>query len=106
MLKERGLVMGEMINKVQFRMKKTSGDMGTYLLRVATGGWIGMVFAHLFQMIFAFENFLFFFVIVLMTGTIVRITRGWGFFSIIILNLFCILVGILLQMYIKVAPGA
>ncbi len=95
-----------MISKVQFQMKKSSGDMGTYIFRVLTGGWIGMVFAHLFQMIFAFENFLFLFVIVLMTGVIVRMTKGWGFFSVVILNLFCILIGALLQMYVQVAPGA
>ena len=98
--------MSQLINKVQFQVKNSSAHFGTYIFRVLTGGWIGMVFAHLFQGIFAFENFLFLFVIVLMTGTIVRITRGWGFFSVVILNLFCILVGILLQMYIQVAPGA
>lgn len=98
--------MGEMINKVQFQVKKSSSDLGTYFFRVMTGGWIGMVFAHFFQMIFEFENFLFMFVIVLMTGAIVRVTKGWGFFSVVILNLFCILIGILLQMYVTIAPGA
>ena len=98
--------MGEMINKMQFQVKKTSNDFVTYIFRVLTGGWIGLVFAHFFQYIFAFENFLFFFVIVLMTGAVVRATRGWGFFSVFILNLFCILLGILLQVYLQVAPGA
>lgn len=98
--------MGEMINRVQFQVRKRSGDFGTYIFRVMTGGWIGLVFAHLLQMIFGFEDFLFLFVIVLMTGVIVRITKGWGFFSVILLNLFCILVGALLQMYLQIAPGA
>lgn len=98
--------MGEMINKIQFQAKKSSGDLGTYFFRVLTGGWIGMVFAHFFQMIFEFENFLFLFVIILMTGVIVRITKGWGFFAVVILNLFCVLIGILLQMYVTIAPGA
>lgn len=98
--------MADMINKMQFHVKKSSNDLGTYFLRVMTGGWIGMIFAHFFQMIFEFENFLFFFVIVLMTGAIVRVTKGWGFFSVVILNLFCILIGILLQMYVTIAPGA
>ncbi len=98
--------MGEMISRVNFQVKKKSGDFGTYVFRVLTGGWIGMVFAHLFQLIFEFENFLFLFVIVLMTGAVVRVTKGWGFFSIVLLNLFCILVGTLLQLYVKVAPGA
>ncbi len=98
--------MGEMINRVQFQVKKSSGDFGTYVARVVTGGWIGLVFAHFFQMIFAFENFLFFFIIVLITGSIVRITKGWGFFSVVILNLVCVLLGALLQMYVKMAPGA
>ena len=98
--------MGELINKMNFQVKKSSNDIGTYIFRVFTGGWIGLIFAHFFQMIFGFENFLFFFIIILMTGAIARITRGWGFFSVVILNLFCILVGALLQMYIKIAPGA
>ena len=98
--------MSEMMSRVQFQMKKRSSDFGTYIFRVMTGGWIGLVFAHLFQLIFAFETLLFLFVIVLMTGVIVRITKGWGFFSVILLNLFCILVGALLQMYVQVAPGA
>ncbi len=98
--------MGEMISKMNLQVRKKSSDFGTYVFRVLTGGWIGMVFAHLFQMIFEFENFLFLFVIVLMTGAIVRVTRGWGFFGIVLLNLFCILVGTLLQLYVQVAPGA
>ena len=98
--------MGQMINKMQFQVKRSSSDLGTYFLRVMTGGWIGMVFAHFFQMIFQYEIFLFLFVIVLMTGAIVRITKGWGVFSVVILNLFCILVGVLLQMYVQIAPGA
>lgn len=98
--------MSDILNKVQFQVKKRSSDMGTYIFRVLTGGWIGMVFAHLFQMVFGFGNLLFLFVIVLMTGVIVRITKGWGFIGIILLNLFCVLVGALLQMYVQVAPGA
>lgn len=98
--------MSEMLNKMQFQVKKSSGDFGTYVFRVITGGWIGLVFAHLLQLIFAFENFLFFLVIVIMTATVVRITKNWGFFSVILLNLFCVLIGALLQMYVKIAPGA
>lgn len=98
--------MSEMMSRMQFHVKKRSNDFGTYVFRVFTGGWIGLIFAHLFQMIFAFENLIFLFVIVLMTGVIVRITKGWGFFSVILLNLFCVLVGALLQMYVQVAPGA
>lgn len=98
--------MGEMMSKMQFQVKKSSSDLSTYIFRVLTGGWVGMIFAHIFQMIFEYGNFLFFFVIVLMTGSIVRVTKGWGFFSVIILNLFCILIGVLFRMYIIVAPGA
>ena len=98
--------MGQMINKMQFQVKKTSNDIGTYIFRVMTGGWIGMVFAHIFQQLFGFGNLLFFFVIVLATGAVVKMTRGWGFVSVVIFNLFCVLVGALLRMYIMVAPGA
>ena len=98
--------MGELINKVQFQVKKQSSDMGTYIFRVITGGWIGMVFAHIFQMIFEYGNFLFVFVIVLMTGAVLKVTKGWGFFGVIVFNAVCLLIGALLRMYIMVAPGA
>jgi hypothetical protein len=97
--------MGQVIKRMQFHVEKTTSHLGTYFLRVLTGSWIGLIFAHFFQMIFGFENFLFLFVIILFTGVVVRITRGWGFLSVVIFNLFCILVTALLQMYIKVAPG-
>lgn len=93
------------LGQMQFQVKKSTSHMGVYFLRVVTGAWIGVVFAHFFQHIFGFENFLFLFVLILMTGTIVRISRGWGGIAVIIFNLFCILVAVLLQLYIKVAPG-
>ena len=98
--------MAELINKMQFQVKKSSSDFGTYLFRVLTGGWVGMVMAHIFQMFFGFGNYLFFFIIVLMTGAVLKITKGWGFVSVIVFNLFCILLGVLFRMYIMVAPGA
>jgi hypothetical protein len=98
--------MSALINRVQFQVKKTGSHLGVYFARVLTGSWIGLIFAHLFQQIFAFENFLFLFVILLFTAVIVRISRNWGILSVVIFNLFCVLVVVLMQMYIKVAPGA
>jgi len=98
--------MSRFVSTVQFQVKKSSSDLTTYIFRVLTGGWLGMVFAHILQTMIGFSNLLFLFVIVLVTGCIVRMTKNWGFFSVMILNLFCVLVGILLNMYIMVAPGA
>ncbi len=98
--------MGEMIHRLQLQTKKTSVDLATYVFRVITGGWIALIFAHFFQYIFAFENFLFFLVMVVVTGAVVKITRGWGPISVVIFNLFCVLLVVLLQLYLKIAPGA
>ena len=97
--------MSRFVHNGQIYLKKTSGDFGLYSLRVATGGWIGLIFAHLFQRMFGFQNLLFFFVIVLMTGALVRVSKNWGLVSVFIFNLICILVGALLRMYLEVAPG-
>lgn len=98
--------MSEMIYRFQLQTKKASVDFATYVFRVITGGWISLIFAHFFQYIFGFENFLFFMVMVMFTAAIVRISKGWGPISIVIFNLFCVLVLVLIQLYLKTAPGA
>ena len=91
------------MSEIQSKTKIFFSDFGLYFFRVLTGGWMAIVFAHFFQVFFGFELSLLFFVVFLITGVLVRITRKWGVFSVIILNLFFVLIGVLFQMYIELA---
>ncbi len=93
------------MNEIQLETKSVLSGSGIYFFRVLTGGWIAIVFAHLFKVLFDFELFPLFLVVLLITGFLVHITRKRGFFSMVILNLFFILIGVLLKMYIELAPA-
>ena len=97
--------MSQIVHRVQFQVKKSSNDFLTYLFRVFTGGWLGLVFSHIFQILMGYSDLMFLFVIVITTGIVVRMTKNRGWISILILNLICVLMGIVLKMYIDMAPG-
>ena len=92
------------MNPTQSKIKNFFSIFGLYFFQVVTGGWIAIVFAHFFEILFGFETFLLSFIVLIITAILVRITGKWGGVSLVILNLFFILVGILLEMYIELAP--
>ena len=98
------MIMGKKIDRIQFRAKKSPTGLSVYFLRVVTGGWIGIVFAHFFHGFFGFETFLLSLVVLVITCMIVFLTKRLGFFLLVIFNLLCVLSGVLLQMYVKLAP--
>jgi hypothetical protein len=66
----------------------------------------GLTFALVGQEILLYGNFSFFFVITAMTLGFLRLSRSWGTSKVLVFDVICILVGMLLKMYILVAPGA
>jgi hypothetical protein len=102
--------MSELVGKMQSQLKKTSSDVLLFSIKLVSGAILGLTFALIVQEILGKadnENlFGFFFVIVITTGAFLRISRAWGLTAILIFDLICVLLGICLQLYIKVAPGA
>lgn len=97
--------MSRVIHKVQFQVKKTSNDLFTYSLKVMTGSWIGLFFAHIFQAFWGFSDFLFLFVILLFTGVTLRITKNYGWGGILLFNVFFVLLFLVFKYYVLQHPG-
>lgn len=91
---------------MQNNLKKSSGSFLTFLLKVITGGLIGLTLALVGQEMFKYGNFLFVFVIMMTLTAFLAISRRWNIWTLGVFNLFCILLGLLLRMYALVAPGA
>lgn len=98
--------MSEFVENVQLRLKKSSSSLLTLSLRVLTGMILGLTFALVGQEILLYGNFSFFLVITAMTLGFLRLSRSWGTSKVLVFDVICVLVGMLLKMYILVAPGA
>ncbi len=94
-----------MIGNVQERFKTSTNALALISFKMATGLFLGLTLALVGDQIIDYGWFSFVLVIVVVTGTLMRITRNWAWIHILIFNLICILTGLLLRMYILIAPG-
>lgn len=98
--------MGKFVDTIQVRVKNTSQSMTTFLLRLLTAGVLGIVFAVIGEVMIGYGSLSFTLVLVAIGGAFLRIARNWSAFSILIFDFICVLIGMLLRMYIMIAPGA
>jgi hypothetical protein len=95
---------------MQVRLKKTSGDLATFALRMVSGGFLGLTLSLVVQEALGKKEgddlISFFFVIVATCGAFLRVSKKWTLASVLIFDLICVLVGMILRLYIMVAPGA
>lgn len=102
--------MGEMVGKMQDQIKKTSSDLALFSLKLFSGLILGLTFALIMQEVLGKadgENLIaFFFVIVVTASVFLRIAKEWGLTAVLIFDLVCVLIGMVLRLYIMVAPGA
>ena len=98
--------MAQFVENMQQTFKKTSSSVALMSCKVLTGIFLGLTFTLIFQEIFDYGNLLFTFVLVLVTGAFVKIGKSWNWKTLLTFNLICVLIGLLLRLYVLVAPGA
>ncbi|MBC87636.1 MAG: hypothetical protein CL677_10715 [Bdellovibrionaceae bacterium] len=100
------LDMNGVMQGAQKQAKSSMIQMFTLMVKVFTGGMLGVTFALIGQEAFGFGTFSFIFVSVTILGAFLKIAKSWKLMSILLFDAFCILLGFLLKMYILIAPGA
>lgn len=102
--------MSELVGRMQSGLKKTSGDVGLFALKLLSGAMLGLTFGLVMQEIMGAaegENLIaFFFIIVVSTAAFLRIAKTWGLTATLVFDLICVLLGMVLRLYIMVAPDA
>jgi hypothetical protein len=102
--------MSELVGKVHTQFKKTSGDLALFCVKLVSGAILGLTFALIMQVVLGHGDgeapFAFLLMIVVTTGIFLRLAKSWGFTAILIFDLICVLLGLVLRLYIMVAPEA
>ena len=98
--------MGQFAQNFQYRIKSSSTGVAMLLFRLAVGAFLGLTFALVGEQTIAYGGFAFAFVIVTVMMMFMRISSAWRAGSVLVFTLVCVLIGLLLRMYIMVAPGA
>lgn len=96
----------QLIQKVQSGIKTGSQSLSEFAFRLVSGLFLGLTLTLIGQELVGYGNFAFWFVIVLTTTTLVKMTSGWTFTKVFIFDLIIILAALVLRMYIMIAPGA
>lgn len=98
--------MAQFIEDLQVKLKGSSSNLLLIFLKLLIGCTLGLVFSLVGQQIAGYGDFAFFLVIIATIMTFYRISRSWQFVPVLVFALICVLIGLLLRMYILIAPGA
>ena len=98
-----------MQDRFQTGIKQTSSSFALQALRLVSGSVLGFTVGLVVQEVLGQPNditlaFVFSYLTVL--GAFWRVSRGWGFPTLLVFDLIAALVGLLLRLYVMVAPGA
>lgn len=102
--------MSEFAGRMQMQIKKSSSDVATWAVKIASGAFLALTLALIIQEIMGKTDgqapVSFIFMIVAFTAIFLRIAKNWNLVAVLIFDLVCVLVGMVLCLYIMVAPNA
>lgn len=96
--------MSQLAGQVQDGVKSSSKSLAAMALKIITVFVLGLTMALIGQEIFAYGTILFLFMMLVVGLSLFRLMSSWSLGAVMIFDLICVLVGLLLRMYILVAP--
>lgn len=97
--------MASLISNFQDRVKTSSNMISLLVFKAASGFFVGLTLALIGDQIIDYGWFSFTLVVVVAVGAALKIMKAWTWTHVFIFNLICVLIGLLLRMYILLAPG-
>ncbi len=98
--------MSKLSQSLQHKIKTSSAGLATFLLKVFSGFVLGLTFALIGEEAMAYETLSFVLVITVTLLSFLKIARSWTWVSVLVFDLIMVLLGLLIRIYILVAPGA
>ena len=97
--------MPSFVSNFQDRVKTSSNAAALLAAKTLSGSVVGLTLALIGDEIINYGYFSFSLVLVVVTGAIMRIGKGWSWTQLAIFDLVCVLTGLILHMYILIGPG-
>ncbi len=94
----------QIAGQVQDGVKNSSVSLIALSLKTITALMIGLTMALVAQVLMDFGTFSFIFFMAVVVGIVWKMISPWRLGSVLIFDLICVLVGLLLRLYITVAP--
>lgn len=97
-----------MPDRFQSGIKNTSSSFALLVLRIFSAGLLGLTFGLAVQEILGQGQEItlaFVFTFLTIFGAFWRVSRGWGFPTLLVVDLILALVGMLLRLYVMMAPN-
>ena len=101
--------MPEFVGRMQQGLKQSSTDLVLIALKLVSGAVVGFTLALIVQEIFSQPNELtlaFVFTFLVTLGVFWRLTRSSGLSAVLVFDLIAVLTGLLLRLYVMIAPNA
>lgn len=102
--------MSELVGRMQTQFKTSSSSLVLFFLKLFSGLVLGLTFALVAEVMLGYaegeSTLLLVFVTTIIAGLFLRMSRNWSMTTLLVFDLVCILVGMLLRLYIMVAPDA
>lgn len=96
--------MSQFAGSVQSGVTKSSSSLLNTTLKIATALILGLVFTLIGAELFSYGQLLFTFVLLVVAALTYRVIRNFSLGQVLLFDLFCVLVGLVLRMYIMIAP--
>ncbi len=95
-----------LIDQTQHRVKASTQALLLMAFRFLTGVLLALTLALIGEEIMDYGGISFTLVFVVVLLSFMRVARRWSWPGLLVFNLVCVLIGLLLRMYILIAPGA
>lgn len=97
--------MSSLIDSLQDRARSSTSAAALWAVKGFVGLILGLTVGLIGDEVFQYGWFSLIFIMLVVTGLLLRVTRSWSWPQILIFSFICVLIGLLLRMYILVAPG-
>ena len=90
--------------QMQGGVKTTSVSLFAMILKLVSAFLVALTLSLIIEEMLGSGTFTFIFTMVLVIGLVMKLISKWGVGSVLLFDLFCVLVALLLKLYLQVAP--
>ena len=94
----------QLAGQVQDGVKNSSISIFSTFIKIVTALTVALTSSLIVQEMMGFGTFAFVFMMVVISGALLRLILKWALGAVLLFDLFCVLVALLLKLYIQVAP--